>query len=477
MIFTSLSFLLFFPIVILLYFLVPSKFQRVFLLVCSYLFYINLKPIFLLLLLFATLSTYYVTKLISRESSERKKLIYLRVGVFILLAPLFFFKYFPTINSNMISIFSNFSLYWPFKELNYFLPIGISFYTFMAIGYLIDVYQEDVKWESSFISVGLFLSFFPIILSGPIERSYNLLPQFRNLKRFCSRDIVEGLKLILWGYFMKLVVADRLGIYINTVFSNISNHNGNTLAFTSLLYPFQLYADLGGYSLVAIGLAKSLGISIVHNFNYPFFSKSMSELWRRWHISLIQWLTDYLYTPLAFRFRKFNLWGIVLALLITFLISGIWHGANFVFVIWGIIQGGYLSFEALTKKYRTYLINKYNLAKNIFFVLSSIFLTYFLFAFSQIFARPYNVDEAFLVVKKIFKERGPLFIDESSLVYGLLFLFILIFSDFLGEYFRDRYAFFKSKNVYVRFFSYFIIIVFIILFGVLDGGDFIYFKY
>jgi alginate O-acetyltransferase complex protein AlgI len=282
---------------------------------------------------------------------------------------------------------------------------------------------------------------------------------------------------MLWGYFMKLVVADRLGMYVDTVFSNISNHNGTTLAIASLLYPFQLYADLGGYSLAAIGASKCFGISILQNFNSPFFSKSMSELWRRWHMSLIQWLTDYLYTPLAFKFRRFKLLGIVLSLLVTFLISGIWHGANFVFVIWGVIQGAYLSFEALTNKYRTNIINKYNLSKNILFVTSSIILTYILFAFSQIFARPYKYDQAVIVIKKIFCEGGDLFIDELSLVYGLIFLTMLIISDFLKEYFQNRFSLFNSSNMYLRFSSYLLLIITIILFGVFDGGDFIYFKY
>jgi D-alanyl-lipoteichoic acid acyltransferase DltB (MBOAT superfamily) len=418
-----------------------------------------------------------LTKLISRESSERKKLLNLWLSILIILAPLLFFKYFPTVNQNIISILGNFSLYWPFNEVNYFLPIGISFYTFTSVGYLIDVYNDEVEWNSSIVSVGLFLAFFPTILSGPIERSNNIFPQLKDLKRLCPHDIRDGLKLMLWGYFMKLVVADRLGIYVDTVFSNISNHNGTTLAFTSLLYPFQLYADLGGYSLVAIGASKCFGISIISNFNAPFFSKSMSELWRRWHMSLIQWLTDFLYTPLAFKFRSFKLWGIVLALMVTFLISGLWHGANFVFVIWGLIQGVYLSFEAFTNKFRTSIIKKYNLSKNLLFVLFSTFLTYILFSFSQIFARPYEFEQAVIVVKKILGEGGNLFIDELSLVYGLVFLTILIFSDFLKEYYQNRFSLFNNSNLYIRFSSYFLTIITIILFGVFDGGDFIYFKY
>lgn len=475
--FTSLNFLLFFPLVIIIYNYVPNNYKRAFLLACSYFFYISLKPIYFFLLLFVTLSTYFLTKQIALARSEKKKVILLWINIFFLLLPLFFFKYFPSINSYLIEFLRGSSLYWPFKELDFFLPIGISFYTFMAIGYTLDVYNEDVKWESSIVSVGLFFSFFPIVLSGPIERSRNILPQFRALNNLRIQNISQGSKLMLWGYFMKLVVADRLGIFVNTIFLNTSNHNGDSLLLASLLYPFQLYADLGGYSLVSIGMAKCLGISVIPNFNRPFFAKSMSELWRRWHISLIQWLNDYLYTPLAFKFRNYNLFGIVLALMITFLISGIWHGADLVFVIWGLIQALYLSIEALTKKFRMNLINKFNLSKNIAFVILSMLLTYLLFSFSQIFARPYKLEEAFEVLYKIFNERGPLFVDETSLANGLLFLFILIFYDFLGEYYENKFSYFNSKNILVRFSSYILIIIIIVLFGVLDGGDFIYFNY
>jgi len=225
-------------------------------------------------------------------------------------------------------------------EISLILPLGISYYTFVAIGYTIDVYNEKVKAEKNIGIVGLLLSFFPLILSGPIERSGNLMPQFKTGRKFDSDMLGSGLKMMLLGYFMKLVVADRLALYVDAVYNNITHHNGVSLSFASILYPLQVYADLGGYSLIAIGTAKALGINVMQNFNRPFYAKSMAQFWRRWHISLISWLTDYIYTPLVFSFRKYKMGGVLTALMITFFLSGVWHGANITFVVWGIIQGG-----------------------------------------------------------------------------------------------------------------------------------------
>ena len=282
---------------------------------------------------------------------------------------------------------------------------------------------------------------------------------------------------MLWGYFMKLCVADRLGIYIDTVFNNISEHNGNSLALASTLYPFQLYADLGGYSLIAIGTARCLGLTIIPNFNRPFFSTSMAELWRRWHMSLIQWLTDYIYTPLTFKLRKRKMMGVVIALMLTFIISGIWHGAAIVFLVWGFLQGLFLSFEAVTKKSKSRFELNHNLSKNSLYIFLSTFLTFFLFAFSQIFAKCNNMDEAMTVINKILTQRGSLFLDSTNIAYGIIFLFILFFKDFKDEFFTNKLRFYENNSIIIRFTSYAFTIVIIIAMGVLDSGEFIYFKY
>ena len=226
------------------------------------------------------------------------------INIILILLPLFFFKYFAAINNQLFAFLDSYNLRWPLPEIKLVLPIGISFYTFMAIGYTIDVYNEEIEAEKNIGILALFVSFFPLILSGPIERAKNMLPQFK-VARILEYDmVVQGFKFMLWGYFMKLVVADRVGIYVDAVYNNIAQHNGTTLLFASFLYPFQVYADLGGYSLIAIGTASVLGFQVMQNFNRPFFATSMSEFWRRWHISLISWLTDYLYTPSLVSIKK-----------------------------------------------------------------------------------------------------------------------------------------------------------------------------
>ena len=327
MIFTSLNFLVFFPTVIVLYYIIPKQFRWNFLLITSLFFYINIKPIYALLLLGISLITYIFALLIEKESSNKKRERLLIGSIILIILPLFFFKYFNFVNDSIFLILENLGLSWNLPEISFLLPIGISFYTFMAIGYVIDVYNEETRAEKNFGLITLFLSFFPLVLSGPIERAPSMLPQFKHKLEFNYQKIVNGLQLMLWGYFMKLVVADRIAIYVGQIFDHVDQHSGSTLFLATLLYPIQVYGDLGGYSLLAIGAANVMGINVRPNFNRPFFSTSMSDFWRRWHMSLITWLTDYLYTPLSFGLRKYKIWGIVIALMLTFIISGIWHGA------------------------------------------------------------------------------------------------------------------------------------------------------
>lgn len=478
MIFTSFNFLIFFPAVCLLYLFTPSKYRWLTLLIASYFFYINLKPVFALLLATVTLSTYIFTLLIEKTNIESKKKFYLVSNIILILLPLFFFKYFSVINTGIITLLELYNLRWPLPEIKLILPVGISFYTFMAIGYTVDVYNEEIRPEKNIGIVALFVSFFPLILSGPIERAKNMLPQFRALNSMEYGSVVQGFKMLLWGYFMKLVVADRIGIYVDAVYGNIFNHNGTSLLLAAFLYPFQVYADLGGYSLIAIGIAKILNINVMQNFNRPFFATSMSEFWRRWHISLISWLTDYIYTPLSFGFRRYKVWGIVIALMITFFVSGIWHGASITFVIWGLIQGVFLSIEALTNKRKATFEKKYNLSEKGWYVSIGIFVTFILFAFSQIFGRASNMNDAFGVLNKIISTYGPLFIgNPSTFIFIFIGLSILLLKDFKDEYAPAKILLFESPHKIVRVLSYSSILIIILLIGVFDGGEFIYFKF
>jgi alginate O-acetyltransferase complex protein AlgI len=478
MFFTTFSFQVFFISLALIYYLVPLKFRWVILLVASYLFYLNVKPVFTILLVLVTLTAYLFTMAMERTKSEPGRRALLIANIILILLPLFFFKYFGQINSSIISLFESIHGKWVIPELKLLLPIGISFYTFMAIGYSVDVYHEEIEAEKNFGILALFISFFPLILSGPIERAKNMLPQFRSLKAINYFMIIHGLKLMLWGYFMKLVVADRIGIYVNAIYNNIAMHNGTSILVATILYPFQVYADLGGYSLIAIGVANVLGINVMQNFNRPFFSGSMAEFWRRWHISLISWLTDYVYTPLSFSFRKIGVWGIVAALLITFIISGIWHGASLAFVVWGLMQGLFLSTEALLKKKRSAIEKKYRLCNKILYILFGILLTFILFTSSQVFGRAGDVNDAILIFRKIFTSSGALFIgNPSTFIFSIFGLLVLLAKDFVDEFIPSRVLLFENRSKAVRILAYSSVIIIILLIGVFDGGQFIYFQF
>lgn len=477
MVFTSFNFLIFFPLLAIVYWLTPAKFRWLLLLIASYFFYINIKPVFALVLAGVTGSTWLFTILMDKTTVDSKKKRFMIINIILILLPLFFFKYFSSINDGVIALLESSHIRWPLPEIKLLLPIGISFYTFMAIGYTIDVYNEEIEAEKNVGIVALFLSFFPLILSGPIERAKNMLPQFKAHRNLEYDAVVLGLKMMLWGYFMKLVVADRLGMYVDAVYGHIPQHNGTTLMFASILYPFQVYADLGGYSLIAIGTAKILGIDVMQNFKRPFFATSMSQFWRRWHISLISWLTDYVYTPLSFSLRKYKMWGIVMALMITFFLSGIWHGAALTFVVWGLMQGVFLSIEALTNKRKALFEKRHNLSAKWWYIALGICITFLLFSSSQIFGRAANIEDAFVVYRKIFTEQGALFLDKTTLLYGLFSLLFLLLKDFLDEFFPKKYNYFENRNIFVRYFSYGFVLLLILAIGVLDGGQFIYFQF
>lgn len=479
MVFTSFNFLVFFPSVLVLYFLLPQKIRCWFLLVASYFFYINIKPVFALLLAGVTFTTYIFTNLIARQRSENKKKWLFTGSVVLILLPLFFFKYFNFVNEGIYSLLNLFGLHLALPHISLFLPVGISFYTFMALGYTIDVYNEEIDAEKNIGVVALFLSFFPVVMSGPIERASNMFHQFKGKLQFNSEMVVKGLQLILWGYFMKLAVADRLSIYIDAVFKNSDQHVGSSLLLATLMQPIRVYGDLGGYSLIAIGSAKVMGINVIPNFDRPFFATTMSEFWRRWHISLIKWLTDYVYTPLSFAFRKYGEWGIVIALNLTFIISGAWHGAALNFLVWGGIQGIALSIEMLTRKKKEAFENRFHLAKRWWYILFGCVFTYLLFAFSLSFGGDAaTVPEVLQIFKRIFTDSLHLpYKDGDTMLYGFIAFAILFIKDFMEEYYPGRLLLFNNKNNTVRWLSYYCVLFLIFYLGVFGGEQFVYFQF
>ncbi len=479
MVFTSFNFLVFFPTVIVLYYLLPQKFRWIFLLLASYYFYINIKPVYAVLLAGVTLTTYVFTNLIVKTKSERKKRLFLVADIIITLLPLFFFKYFNFVNEGIFTLLNYAGLHLTLPHISLLLPVGISFYTFMALGYTIDVYNEDVEAEKNIGTVALFLSFFPVVMSGPIERASNMFHQFKGKIQFNRDIVVSGLQLMLWGYFMKLALADRISIYIDAVFNNAEQHVGSSLLLATLMQPIRVYADLGGYSLIAIGCAKVMGINVIPNFNRPFFATTMSEMWRRWHISLIKWMTDYIYTPLSFSFRKYGSWGIVIALNLTFIISGAWHGAALNFLVWGAIQGIALSVEMLTRKRKDAVEAKFNLKNKWWYILLGCVFTYLLFAFSLSFGGDAaTVPEVLHILGRIFTDSFHLpYKDGDTMLYGFMAFSILFIKDFMEEYYPDRIRLFRNKNITVRWLSYYCVIFLIFYLGIFGGGDFVYFQF
>ena len=477
MTFTSFEFLLFFPAVVLIYNIIPQKWRLLYLLAASYAFYAFLQPVYLILLAAVTATTYGFTRWMENVEDDDKKHRIMVWGIIVIILPLFFFKYFNFVDESITSLFHSIGIGITMPTIRWMLPLGISYYTFMAIGYLVDVYNEDVEVEHNASAVGLFLSFFPIVLSGPIERAGNMFPQIKVMERSKLSDIASGAKLMIWGYFMKLCVADRLGIYVGAVISNFAQHNGTSLAVASLLFPIQEYGDLGGYSLLAIGAARCLGFKIVPNFNRPFFSTSMSNFWRRWHMSLIKWLTDYIYTPISYALRSKKMWGIVIALLVTFLVSGIWHGAALTVICWGLMQGVLLSIESVFQNKRNNFEDRFNLKNNGLYIFFCCIVVYFIFAFTEIYGMSSSFADANTIVKKIVTEQGPLFMDTTTLGYGLIMAFILFLKDFRDEFFPSKVRLFDSKYGIVQVISFAFVLYLVVSSGVLDGSQFIYFQF
>ena len=346
--------------------------------------------------------------------------------------------------------------------------MGISFFTFQALGYLFDVYYKRIEAEKDFLTYALFISFFPSIVAGPINKASLIVPQLKALRPYFDYSkAVEGLKMLLWGMFMKVVVADRVALYVDTVFPNYMNYTGLTCFVASIFYTLQIYADFAGYSLMAIGIGMTLGFELTENFRRPYFAVSVTDFWRRWHISLSTWLKDNVYIPLGgSRCSKFrNYWNIF----VTFLISGIWHGANWTFIIWGVWHG---VFQIIEK-----FIGQQKCEYGWFGKSIKIVITFLLVNFAWIFFRMPSMEDACGMINRLFDYKQPFIVEIQSRHIFLLMLVgttILILKDIRDEFVPNRFRLFENRYVVVRWFSYFFVIVLILLTGVFDAGQFIY---
>jgi D-alanyl-lipoteichoic acid acyltransferase DltB (MBOAT superfamily) len=427
----------------------------------------NWKPVYAILILFSTVTTWLSGFLMERQKNRKK--VFLIISLIINFSILFLYKYFDFLNQIVFDILDNLHIKYEIVNLDILLPVGISFYTFQAVGYTIDVYRKDIKHEPSIINYALFVSFFPQLIAGPIERAKNILAQFRELKILTKENLFGGLKLMLWGYFLKLVLADRLGVYVDAVFNNIENHNGSSILLASILFAFQIYGDFAGYSLIAIGTAKIMGFDLMTNFIRPYFATNITAFWRRWHISLSTWFRDYLYIPLGGNRgsklkNNFNLF-------ITFFISGIWHGANYTFVIWGALHGFYLILE---KKFAIKQVK----SKNFLMRLFPIIITFILVDLAWIFFRANSLSDAFLAITQIFTTAGEnLFIKGDVLLGSIIALLILFIKEFKDEFFENKYRFLSNSNPYISASFSVLLFSIILLLGVFDSGQFIYFQF
>lgn len=470
MLFNSFDFLLFFPVVTLIYFLLPHGWRWLHLLVASCVFYCAFVPAYILILFFTILIDYIAALYIEGAAGKRRKR-FLVLSIVANVGVLAVFKYYNFFIGNVNELLAALQLkVRPAPLLQILLPIGLSFHTFQAMSYTIEVYRGKQQAERHLGIYALYVMFYPQLVAGPIERPQNILHQFRERHAFNTGDLVEGLRLMLWGFFMKVVVADRLSLYVEAAYGNVEQHNGTTLLLATVLFAFQIYCDFAGYSYIAIGAARTMGFRLMTNFNRPYLATSVATFWKRWHISLSTWFRDYVYIPLggsrAGRARHyFNLMAV-------FLLSGLWHGANWTFVIWGGLNGLYLIGESLLaperKRHSTGRWRR----------IAGMLLTFLLVSFSWIFFRAATVSQAFTIIQKI--TTGPVempFQNWGVLVYSALGLGILLTADYLRERQHGRWYFATHRHAWIRLAWCTTLILLIVLFGVFDGGQFIYFQF
>jgi len=431
-------------------------------------------PVYILILGFTIVVDYFAGIYLEKATSKRK--LFLIMSLVANIGVLAFFKYFNFINENITALLKGAGMSNPVPFLKIILPIGLSFHTFQAMSYTIEVYRGNQKAERNFGIYALYVMFYPQLVAGPIERPQNLLHQFYEKHELNYDNVVSGLKLILWGFFQKLVVADRLAIYVDAVYNNPENHSGLTLLLATVFFAFQIYCDFAGYSNIAIGSAKIMGFKLMTNFRRPYFAKSISEFWTRWHISLSSWFRDYLYIPLGGNRVSVPRW--CFNLFFVFLLSGLWHGANWTFIAWGAINGLYLIFSLFFKKFNEKFTVFTGLKKSPgIHAFVQIVTGFLLTSFAWIFFRAKSIDSAFLIIRKIFTFKGPLFISTPSLIiYSLLAIGLLLTCEFFTEFY-PQVSLINNKYKPVRYIAYASLVTIILVMGVLDGGQFIYFQF
>lgn len=426
----------------------------------------NWEPVYALLLFSSTLITYLAALGIAHYKNKSQKRLFLVSSLILNLGVLFLFKYYNFVAENITSLLENFGLAIQTPKFEFLLPVGISFYIFQALGYSIDVYRGQTPAERNLFTYALFVSFFPQLVAGPIERSTNLMQQFKQNHSFSYENVMSGLRLMLWGYFLKLVLADRCALYVDPVFNNVPYHNGGSFLLASLFFPFQIYGDFAGYSLTAIGAAKVMGFSLMENFRRPYFATTVTDFWHRWHISLSTWFKDYLYIPLGGN-RVGRLRG-YFNIMTTFIVSGIWHGANWTFIIWGTIHGALQCIE----KWLGWNKKQWQSWRKC----AHWALTFSVVCMAWIFFRANTVNDAFLIIGGIFTDFDTPYMRVADFLAIGMALLIMFIKETIDER-RLKIKISESPIWLVRHMYIVVMIAFIILFGVLNGDQFIYFQF
>ena len=480
MLFNSSDFLFFFPIVVAIYFLMPQRRRWVFLLAASYYFYMCWKPEYIILIIISTVIDYFAARKMHEQTIKSKRRRFLIVSLLSNLGLLFSFKYFNFFNDSARAVFEQFDIFYNVPAFDVFLPVGISFYTFQTLSYTIDVYRGEREPERHFGIFALYVSFFPQLVAGPIERSTRLMPQFYQEHKFEVQRVVDGLKLMLWGFFKKLVIADRVAIMVDMIYNSPGDYTGFPLLLASYLFAFQIYCDFSGYSDIAIGAAKILGYDLMDNFRQPYFSKSISEFWKRWHISLSTWFRDYLYIPLGG--NRVVKWRWYYNLFIVFLISGLWHGANWTFVVWGALHGFYLVFSIVTSGAREKIASLFMLDRvpKVHSFLKTL-TTFHLVVLGWIFFRANSIGDAFYIISNIFVDFEiylPKGFAISSMDYPLAFVSIAIM-EFVHWQQRkgEMRPFLNGSPQWLRWAVYYVLVFFILTFSATGSETFIYFQF
>ncbi|MEY8304276.1 MBOAT family O-acyltransferase [Anaerosalibacter bizertensis] len=446
------------------------------------------NPAYILLILLCTGVNYIGALRIAKTEKTTVKKFWLILSLTISLGVLFIYKYLSFINESLRSLFTYLNLNYNVKHFDILLPMGISFYTFQTLSYTIDVYRNDIKPEKNFFMLSLYVTFFPQLVAGPIERSDKLLPQFRQEVIFDVNEVLDGFKIILFGFFKKVVVADRLAIAVNAVYNSPRNFSSIFYIIATILFSFQIYCDFSGYSEIALGVAKVLGIDLMRNFDKPYLSKNIKEFWRRWHISLSSWFRDYLYIPLGG--NRMSKTRYYLNIMITFLVSGLWHGANWTFVIWGGLHGLYQIIGDLTKNFRDKIKSVLKLEGSFILKFVQVIITFLLVSFAWIFFRANSLSDAIYIIKNLFSQLDNwrnlnfLYVVANSMelsffefIIGIGSILLLIIGEFLSKK-ENLYMKLKNSNTIMEGSFYILLLLIILTMGVyFDESQFIYFQF